>query len=102
MYDQADDIGFNGVSGPLNNNNELIVLVDTGLRWTEKPQTLIGNAAANPIIRIEGYDYDIVIEKLNALEGEVSAAAVEKEGQQYFILTGSSDFRGRITLAAKI
>jgi len=100
LFDEGS-IGVNGVSGPFNNNNHLIVLVNTGLRWTEKPQSLIGNTPLRPTIQIDGYDYDIVIEKLSALEGEVSAAAVETEGQQYFILTGSSDFRGYIRLMAK-
>jgi hypothetical protein len=100
LFDESI-IGVRGVSGPLNNNNHLVVLVGTGLRWTEKPQSLVGDTLIRPTIQIDGYDYDIVIEKLSALEGEVSVAAVEAEGQQYFILTGSSDFRGRITLAAK-
>jgi hypothetical protein len=100
LFDEGS-VGANGVTGPLNDNNRLVVLVNTGLSWTEKPQSLIGNAASNPTIRMDGYDYDIVIEKLNALEGNVSVAAVETEGQRYFILTGSSDFRGHIRLTAK-
>ena len=90
-----------GLSGPLNDNNHLVVLVGTGLNWTEKPQTLTANAASNPTIQVAGYDYDIVVEKLAASEGDASVAAIEEEGQQYFILTGSSDFRGYIRVTAK-
>ena len=100
LFDEGTQ-GLNDVSGPLNDYNHLVVLVGTGLSWTEKPQSLIANAASNPTIQIGGYDYDIVIEKLNALEGDVHVAAIETEGQQFFILTGSSDFRGYIRLMPK-
>ena len=98
LFDAGSSIG---TSGLFNNNNQLLVLVGTGLYWTKSPQSLIGNTASNPTIQINGLDYDIVIEKLIASEGDVSVAAIETDGQQYFILSGSSDFTGFIRIKAK-
>jgi len=82
-------------SGLLNGSNHLVVLTPTRLYWTKTPQTIVTN------IRLRGYDYDIIIEDRNPTDGHAAVSAVASEGQQYFILTGSSKFAGYIRIVDK-
>ena len=84
-----------GRIGLLNSNNRLVVLVPTGLRWTETPQTVFTN------VRLRGYKYDVIIEDMDFTDGNAQVAAVESEGQQYFILTGNTKFAGYIRIVEK-
>ena len=85
----------NGGSGLLNSTNHLVVLVPTGLHWTRTPQVVFTN------IRLLGYDYDIIIESRDSANGDAVVSAVEFDGQQYFILTGSNRFAGFIRIVHK-
>ncbi|MCL2044525.1 MAG: hypothetical protein FWG89_10340 [Treponema sp.] len=88
-------------SGPFNDNNHLVVLVDTSLYWTEIPLTLNEDASMGAAIRLIGYDFDIIIEKVSDSLGWVSVDAIKQEGQKHFILSGSPAFEGRIIIAGK-
>jgi len=88
-------------SGPLHATaNQLIVLVNFPLQWTEHPQTLIGVAGAT--IRIKGYDFDIEIQNRYSREGNwITVAPIEKDGQRYFTIVGSHTYRGYIKIVEK-
>ena len=100
MIDRRATDPANQSSGIFNANNHLVVLIGTGLYWTEIPQVLSEDSSVNAVLRIIGNDFDIVIEKITA-RGWVSVDAIKEDGQSYFVLTGSPDFRGRIVLAGK-
>jgi hypothetical protein len=85
----------NGGNGLFNRNNHLLVLAPTGLYWTKAPQVVYAN------IRLRGYDCDIIIEDRDSTEGRSTVSAVEFDGQQYFILTGTNRFTGFIKIVNK-
>jgi len=90
-----DKILPDGGSGLLNSNNHLVVLAPTRLYWTKTPQTVFTN------VRLRGYDFDIIIEDKDSIEGNASVSAIDVEGQMYFILTGNTNFAGYIRIVAK-
>ena len=97
VWEEDEDTGNR--AGPLHPTaNHLIVLVNTPLYWTEYPQTLIGVAGAT--IRVRGYDYDIEIQSKYARD-LATVAPIEKDGQKYFILTGTYSYRGYIKIVEK-
>jgi len=88
-------------SGVFNDNNHLVVLVDTGLYWTEIPLELTEKSSSGAVLRLIGKDFDIVIEKIDDSNGRVSVDAIKQDGQSHFIMTGNPNFKGRIAIASK-
>ena len=101
LIDRVDTDPIVRPSGVFNDNNRLVVLVGTGLYWTEIPLSLNEDTVMGAALRLIGYDFDIIIEKVTDSFGWVSVDAVKQDGQKYFILTGSLDFKGRIVIAGK-
>jgi len=101
LIDRADTDPTVRPSGVFNDNNRLVVLVDTGLYWTEIPLALNEDTFMGAALRLIGYDFDIVIEKVSDSYGWVSVDAVKHAGQNHFILTGNPNFKGRIVIASK-
>lgn len=101
--------GYQTFSQVFNKNNHMVVLVNTPLHFTEFPRTF--GAVTGSDVRIRGYDYDIVITSgdrdtpapqapyyMAANYGLLTVSAIEKDGQQYFILTGGTAWRGKIEI----
>jgi len=97
LADQNEDT--TNRTGCFSNINHFIVLVNTPLYWTEFPQTISERTGA--FMLVEGRDFDIEI-KMQFQRGDwITVDAIQKEGQQYFVLTGSPIFRGWLTLKSK-
>jgi len=96
MFDQNENTGNR--SGVFNDYNHYVVLVDTPLYWTEFQQTIYSQN--NATILLQGYTYNIEIRMMYD-RGFVSVDPIEEDGQQCFIMTGSTDFRGYITIRSK-
>jgi len=101
LIDRVDTDPAVRPSGVFNDNNHLVVLVGTGLYWTEIPLALNEDTSMDAALRLIGRDFDIIIEKVTDSFGWVSADAIKQDGQSHFILTGSPDFKGRIVIAGK-
>jgi hypothetical protein len=97
LADQNEDT--NNRTGGLSSINHWVVLVDTPLSWTEFPQSVGDRVDAS--ITLEGRDFDIEIRTQFNRGGLVTVHNIAKEGQQYFIMTGSQTWRGWITLKNK-
>jgi hypothetical protein len=103
--------GYQTLSQVFNDNNHMIVLVGTPLYFHEEARTSGGFRGAN--IRIRGYDYDIIVQsgqlggadnfpgqpgEIPAMFGLFTVDAIERDGQQFFVLTAGSQWRGKIRL----
>ena len=99
--------GYQTYSQPLNNNNHMIVLVNTPLGFYEFERRVASTTERQ--LRIKGYDYDIIVEcgdrdypvsdptfpYLVANHGSFTVEPI-KEGDRYFIMTASHQWRGKI------
>jgi len=109
--DQTASGGYHTLSQVFNNNNHMIVLVGTPLYFVEEARTSGGYRGAN--IRIRGYDYDVIVQsgqlggadgfpgvpgEILAMHGLFTVEAIERDGQEFFVLTAGSQWRGKIKL----
>jgi hypothetical protein len=108
MTNGAGSGGYQTFSQPLNNNNHMIVLVNTPLEFYEF-QRIVPSTTGRQL-RLKGKDYDIVIEcgdrdfpiegdptfpYLVANHGSFTVDPI-REGDMYFVLTASHQWRGKI------
>ena len=96
VWDQNENTS--NKTGVFNDFNHFVVLVDTPLHWTEFQQTIYSQN--NATILLQGYTYNVEI-KMMFDRGYASVDPIDQDGQEYFIMTGSNDFRGYITIRGK-
>jgi hypothetical protein len=95
---ESNNFTSTNFTNALNDNNHLIVLVNTPLYWTEFPQNVMNVIGAKLVL--EGEDFNVEITNLTNF-GTATIASIEEKGQHYFVMTGTSTFRGSIAIVAK-